>query len=158
MARVKLDSTTEWLLRQAADDDGGAVSAGGLASRLGMLNEPYARESAFKTAFAKLVELRRRERGLSVEGLSAKTGVRLADLLAVECEPDVPTDPLVIACLAKELGLPAERLLQLAGVSKPNDAVLEQAAIRFAARAKPADDLTCEEHEALTELVKVMCQ
>jgi transcriptional regulator with XRE-family HTH domain len=158
MAKVELNTNKEWLLRNAAEDDGGAVSVGGLAQMLGLLEPPHLVESAAKTAFARLIELRRRERGLSLETLAAKADVDLAAVLAIEQDIDVVPEPRIVLQLAQVLDLPPQRLLQLSGLSQSQDASLEKAAVRFAARSQPVDELSAQEHDALNELVKVICE
>ena len=48
MEKIELNLNREWLLRNAAEDDGGSVSVGGLAHRLGLLQVPHQVESAAK--------------------------------------------------------------------------------------------------------------
>ena len=60
--------------------------------------------------------------------------------------------------LAQALSLPEERLLELAGYGQPADASLQEAAVRFAARLEPVQQLSTEEHEAMQEFVHCLAK
>jgi transcriptional regulator with XRE-family HTH domain len=156
MAKVELNTKKEWLLRNAAEDDNSSLSVGGLAHTLGVLQAPDPMDAAAKTAFAKLVEFRRRERGLTVEALAGKANVELADLIALENDGNAMPEPGMVFKLAEVLELPPQRLMQLSGLMESKDDGFKNAVVRFAARSKPVEVLSKEEHEALAELVKIM--
>jgi transcriptional regulator with XRE-family HTH domain len=108
-----------------------------------------------RTAFAKLIELRRRHHGLSVEQLAKVAGVDLAELVALEREGVAPR-PQALHQLARVLKLPLPRLMQLAGLEGANDRGLDQEAVRFAARSEAVGKLSPEEEEALEDFVKYL--
>jgi hypothetical protein len=45
------------------------------------------------------------------------------------------------------------RRLELAGYGQPTDASLQEAAVRFAARLEPVQQLSTQEHDAMKEFV-----
>ena len=48
--------------------------------------------------------------------------------------------------------------MALAGLLKVKDAQFQQQAVRFAARSEPVEKLSKEEHRALEEYVKFLCE
>jgi len=158
MPKVTLNTDKDWLLLNAAEDNNGPVSVGGLAHTLGLRESSHNVGGVTRATFGRLVELRRRERGLTVESLASKADLELADLVAIEdCTTAVP-EPRTVFKLAQALELPPRRLMQLSGLTESRDEGFAEAALRFAARSKPVDQLSKEEHDALAELVKIMCE
>jgi transcriptional regulator with XRE-family HTH domain len=155
--KVTLNTDKEWLLLNAAEDNNGSVSVGGLAHTLGLRESSHDVDWITQAAFARLVELRRRQQGLTVEALAAKADLELADLMGIEDGTAVTPEPRTVFKLAQALELPPQRLMQLSGLTESRDDGFAKAALRFAARSKPVDQLSKEEHDALAELVKIMC-
>jgi hypothetical protein len=60
--------------------------------------------------------------------------------------------------LTQALSLPEARLLELAGYGQAADASLQEAALRFAARLEPVQELSTEEHEAMKEFVHCLAK
>jgi hypothetical protein len=83
------------LTKHAALEDGRFVPGGGFIGtfeeKLSAGEEPVGVD-ALKHAFVKLLQLKRRERKLSLEELAAKTDLEMAELLRIESdEVDVAT-------------------------------------------------------------------
>lgn len=147
-----------WLLKMADIEDNCELAAGGLAHELGMLARSRAAPSVARTAFAKLIELRRRERRLSVEQLAQRADIDLGEVVGLERGDACTPEPRTVYKLAAVLELPEEKLMQLSGLTKAKDARFAEEAVRFAARSEPVDKLSREEHDALEEFVKFLAE
>lgn len=145
----------EWFRRMAEfESTCESTSVGGFAHDLGMLRRPDDAVGLRKTALGRLIELARRNAGLSLEDLAKRARVELSDLVELECgEPDT-VEPRTIQCLCEALELPKEGVMELAGLTQVRDSSLGHAAVRFAAHAKGIERLTREERQALEEFVK----
>lgn len=147
-----------WLLQMSDAEGNCDLSVGGLAHEFGMVAPTNAAPSVARTAFAKLIELRRRERRMSVEQLAQRADIDLGEVVGLERgDPSTP-EPRTVYKLAAVLELPQDKLMQLSGLTKPKDTRFAQEAVRFAARSEPLDKLSREEHEALEEFVKFLLQ
>ena len=147
-------ATTEWLRRMAsAEDKCESISAGGLASELGMLRSQARPELS---VFGRLIEFMRRDRGLSAEKLAEQADVDLGELLAIERYAAWRPTPRAVYKLAQAFGVATSKFLELAGLSEARDETLSDAALRFAARSEPITQLSKAEHDALDEFVKVL--
>jgi len=145
----------EWLLKAAdAEDSYRSISVGGLASDLGMLSTDT---GIVQPAFGRLIEFARREQGLSVERLAELAAIDLAALLEIENDEKVLPEVRTVYQLAQTLGLPANKLMELAGLAQPRPE-LRTAALRFAARSEPSSKLTPDEREVFDEFVKVLAE
>jgi transcriptional regulator with XRE-family HTH domain len=155
--KTDLANEAAWILRVAAEDDSGSISVGGFATKNSLL-ETHGK-ALERDAFAKVIQLQRRSRGLSVEQLAENADVDIVEVIEIENGRfDVPETRTVFN-LAAALQLPAKRLLQLSGLTQAkDDPELRQAALRFAARSGSVEKLTKEEQEALEELVKIMAE
>jgi hypothetical protein len=111
-----------------------------------------------RLALAKLVELRRRQCRLSVEGLATQAEVNLEEVVSLEQGEGAGPSPRTVQRVAAVLKLPERPLLELAGLVEGKDHRLREAAVRFAARSEPVEDLRPEEREALKEYVKVLAE
>jgi HTH-type transcriptional regulator, competence development regulator len=147
-----------WVRRMAELDDNSELTVGGLAHELGMFEGPAAPTPLAKSAFAKLIELRRRERHLTVEQLAARAEVGMAELVGIELGKVDAPELLTVAKLAAVLELPAQKLMQLSGTVMPKNARFAEAVVRFAARSEPVNQLSPEEHDALKEFVKFLAE
>lgn len=58
--------------------------------------------------------------------------------------------------LARVLGFPSAKLLELSGLVEPEDPTLVEVALRFAARSEPTAQLSPDEREAFEELARVL--
>ena len=133
-----------WVLEMAAAEEGESIEVGGLYGRLAAADRDASRAS-----LARFVQLARREIGLTPAELAAKAQVTLADLLAIETGRGVIAGPEPVRRVAAVLGVNAERVLVLAGLSFATDSELDAAAAQFAARLEPVAPLDPREREAL---------
>jgi HTH-type transcriptional regulator, competence development regulator len=159
--KTELSTNKNWLLRMAEAEDNCELAVGGLAHDVGLFEQPQDQSFAppTKSAFARLIELRRREQRLSVEQLAERADVELPELLdIVHGELSSPPEVRTVFNLATALKLPEQRLMQLAGLAEPKDEGFTEAAVRFAARSESIDKLTREEHKALEEFVKFLAE
>ena len=145
----------DWLLRAAdIEDTCRSVSAGGLASDLGMISPGI---SSIKSAFARLIEYARRNQGLSVEKLAERADVDLAAIVAIETDDRTVPEVRTVYQLAQALRLPSGKLMELAGLATPKPEV-SRAALKFAARSEPTSKLSRDERVAFEEFVKVLAE
>jgi len=140
----KLQPEDAWVLKMAADEEGSSIEVGGLYGRLRARNLDTSRRS-----LAQFVQLSRRQLGLSSQELAMKAQVALADLLAIETGDGMIEGVGVVTRLAEVLGVEAEPLLVLAGLSSRGDGDLGNAAAQFTARLEPVAPLEPREKEAL---------
>lgn len=151
----EVSPSREWLLRMAdAEDRHASITAAGLAADLGMLKPESAGGSR---VFGRLIQIARRARELTLEALAESADVDVSQLLAIEREGATPA-PRTVYQLAHALHLSTGRLMEVAGLAKPRDPELTQAALRFAARSEPVAKLSNEEREAFEEFVKVLVE
>src|SRR3984885_5053192 len=155
---MKFNSDPEWLKRQAALEDNFFVSVGGLVSAVEDLEEQTQRATASRTAFVSLLNLTRREHKLTWEQFSQKLDVDLAELIEIENDESCKPTPRTVSKIANFLRVPAEKLFVLSGLARAHDKQFQEAALRFAARSQPVEALSSEEHEALKEYVKFLCE
>jgi len=155
MKSLGMTTNSEWLLRKADEEAGCNISVGGLVSKLA--NRP-ATSAAKRLAFRRLISLRRRDLGLSIEELSQMSGASLLDLIRAERDEDFEPEPRLVYQLARILKLPDAKMMQLAGLSAANEQGFGDIAVRFAARSEPVERLTPTEHEALEEFVKFLAE
>jgi transcriptional regulator with XRE-family HTH domain len=155
------ESDRKWLKVHAALENGGFVSVGGFISTLderGAGAEAPVGVDALKHAFVKLLQLKRRQSKLSVEELAAKADLDMSELLRIESDEAYVATPFSVHKLAQFFKLPERPLMALAGLLKVKDAQFQQQALRFAARSEPVEKLSKEEHRALEEYVKFLCE
>ena len=155
---MKLNSDHEWLKRQAALEDNCFVSVGGLVLALEDLEQQSHQINAARTAFVTLLNLTRREHKLTWEQFSQKLDVGLEELIGIENDENYKPSPRTVTKIAQFIRVPAEKLFILSGLARARDIHFQEAALRFAARSHPVEELTSEEHEALEEYVKFLCE
>lgn len=155
---MKFNSDPEWLKKQAALEDNCFVSVGGLVSAVEDLEEQTQRATASRTAFVNLLNLTRREHKLTWEQFSQKLDVDLAELIEIENDETYKPTPRTVTKIAHFLHVPPEKLFVLSGLARAHDRQFQEAALRFAARSQPVKALSSEEHEALKEYVKFLCE
>jgi transcriptional regulator with XRE-family HTH domain len=144
-------------LDRATSEDDGCLSVAGLAVRCGLMAGAAGLEQERPRVFGQFIEYTRRKAGLSLEGLAKRAGVSLGELLAIERDNAAPT-PRTLYQLSQALGLPFEKLQELAGLAEPRDERLSEAALRFAARSEPTAQLSASEREAYEEFIKVLVE
>jgi transcriptional regulator with XRE-family HTH domain len=147
--------SADWLLNAAEfEDKCRSVSAGGMASDLGMI-APSSIDSHH--VFGRLIEYARRMQGLSVEKLAEVAEVDLAEIVDIETQDVLVPQVRTVFQLADVLKLPKERLMEVAGLATPRPEV-RSAALKFAARSEPTSGLSPEERVAFEEFVKVLVE
>jgi transcriptional regulator with XRE-family HTH domain len=122
------------------------------------LEQQAQRVNAVHTAFVNLLNLTRREHKLTWEQFSQKVDVDLAELMGIESNENYKPTPRTVNKIAQFIHVPAEKLFVLSGLARARDIHFEEEALRFAARSQPVEELTSEEHEALKEYVKFLCE
>jgi transcriptional regulator with XRE-family HTH domain len=144
----------DWFTRMAELEANADVSVGGLAVRLRALERDERRPELM--ALGKLIELRRREKGLSVQELTSRAHVTEVALADLERGLWMPSTRGVVCLVAKVLDLPTDKLLTIAGLNGAADPDLQLAALKFAAQAEPPPQLTPSEQAALGEFLQVL--
>jgi transcriptional regulator with XRE-family HTH domain len=140
------------LPREAVDsDEASDISVGGLGVRLAALEWPN--RSQELSAVGKVVELRRRERGLSTEKLAIHAHVSEDALMDLERGLRMPNSRDVIRLVCVILDIPADKLIEAAGLSGLPNQALTSAAMRLASQAKIPESLSAPEHAALSEFM-----
>jgi transcriptional regulator with XRE-family HTH domain len=162
---MKMNLTKEWLMQRAQRDDKAEVSAGTLdLNRLRAV--PVSRAEAMKAveaenahpAFGRLINLWRRKKGLHMDALAEKAKIDVGELLEIERNLYYTPEPRTVYQLAKTLGLPSDRMLELSGNLTVRDTSLGQEAVRFAARSESVEKLSKDEQRALEEFVKFLTE
>jgi transcriptional regulator with XRE-family HTH domain len=157
--KTQPNQDTSWLRRMAEVEDNAELSVGGLAHELGMLGAATAAPTpVVKSAFAKLVGLRRRDMRLTVEQLAERAEVDVAEVVSIELGQLDQPEPRTVFKLAGALKLPAQKLMQVSGLAVPRDTRFNDAVVRFAARSEPIEKLSKEEHAALEEFVRFLAE
>ena len=156
---MKFEVPKEWFIRSAKIEGDSEVGAGHspfLQQREEAIASPVELAIEMRLAFGRFVELMRRNLKLSVEQLSAKADVDLAELVSIENGISSVPEPVTVYQLATFFRVPEKRLMQLAGLAQPKDAKFLHEAVRFAARSEPVEKLTADQHEALEHLIAVL--
>jgi HTH-type transcriptional regulator, competence development regulator len=155
---MNFNTDRQWLKRQAELEDNCLVSVGGLISAVEELEHRSTGVELTRPAFVRLLELRRRECRLTLDQVSAQLDVELGELVGIENDERYKPTPRTVHKLAQFLRVPAQKLLVLSGLVQAKDAQFQAEALRFAARSQPVEELSGEEHQALEEYVKFLCE
>jgi transcriptional regulator with XRE-family HTH domain len=164
---MKMNLSKEWLTTRVERDENADVSAGMLdLSRL-QAEPPTARVESIHAsvetenlhpAFGRLINLWRRKRGLRMDALADRAQIDLTELIEIERNLHYTPEPRTVYQLAKTLGLPSERMLELSGNLVVRDSSLGEEAVRFAARSESVEKLSKDEQRALEEFVKFLSE
>jgi len=127
---------------------------GGLAVRLAALEHSECNPQL--AAIGKMIELRRREQGLSVEALAQQSHVTEASLFNLERGVRQPNTQDVIVLVAQVIDLPEDRLLAAAGLGGETDPYLSSTAIQCAARVRPPERLSPPENAVLAKFMEAL--
>jgi DNA-binding XRE family transcriptional regulator len=92
-----------------------SVSVGGMACDLDLL-PPVAGEA--QHIFGRLIELARRKKSLTVEQLAQQANIDLGEIVQIESQVTMIPRVRTVFQLAKTLGLPEGRLMEVAGLAK----------------------------------------
>ena len=156
---IRMNNDGVWLKHMASNEEFECISAGGIYARMmDRQQKENGKSGNDLCVLGRLVELARREKGMSVSAIAKKAQLDLAEVLEIEQGRVPEPEPRVLFMLAKTLDLPVEGLMELGGLMKRRDEALETAAVRFAANSKPTVKLTRSEKEALEEFVKVLAK
>jgi transcriptional regulator with XRE-family HTH domain len=155
---MKVNTDREWLKRQAELEDNCFVSVGGLISAVEELEQRSLGAELTRPAFVRLLQLTRREHKLTWEEFSKELDVELGELIGIEADKHYKPTPRTVTRLAQFLRVPAQKLFILSGLVRARDPHFQEAALRFAARSQPVKELSPQEHEALEEYVKFLCE
>lgn len=159
MDDFKMNTDIKWLQRMAELEANADVSVGGLSCEVSQQPEkPIEGEALNRMALAKLIELRRRTLGLSIEQLAVAASIAVPEAIALELGNLPQPHPRTLFMLATVLKLPSDKLMQLSGLTKPRDGKLNQAAVRFAARSKSIETLSKDELAAVEEFVRILTE
>jgi len=155
---MKFNSDREWLMKQAELEDNCFVSVGGLVSAIEDIDQQSQGVNAARPAFVSLLDLTRREHKLTWEQFSQRLDVDLGELIGIDNDEKYKPTPRTVSKIAHFIHVPAEKLFILSGLARAHDTHFQEEALRFAARSQPVEELTFEEHEALKEYVKFLCE
>lgn len=150
---MKLKRSKEWYERHIAREGDAEVGAGippHFPARAKAAEAAEANVNPLKTrmAFGTFVKLWRRDRGWDAVRLAKEAGLNPEQVLEIERNPRSEPAPDVVRNLAKLFKLPSKALLELAGLVKPKNPYLREAAVRFAARSESMARLNRNEREA----------
>jgi transcriptional regulator with XRE-family HTH domain len=154
---MKMNNDKAWLTKKAEQEDGCFVSVGGLVDALDQA-EPANNVVPIKHAFVRFLQLARRERKLSLDQFADKVDVDLVELLKIEADEHYTPSLRTVHQIAGFLSIPEQKLMALAGLLRVKDAQFQNAAMKFAARSESVEKLSREEHSALEEYVKFLCE
>jgi HTH-type transcriptional regulator, competence development regulator len=154
---MKMNQSSKWLMKKAEQEDGCLVSVGGLVDSLEQGEEAATNLIPFKHAFVRFVQLARRNRKLTLDQFAERADVDLGELLRIETDEHYTPAIRTVHQIAGFLKVPEKRLMVLAGLLKVKDAEFQRAALKFAASSEPVEKLSQEEHAALEEYVKFLC-
>jgi transcriptional regulator with XRE-family HTH domain len=116
--------------------------------------EPEAQE--VREAFHRVVQMLRRSRGLTIDGLAEATDIDRMELVALERNPAYRPSPLTLHRLSQFFGVPDRQLAVLAGAIREVPEALREQASRFAAQSDSFSKLTREEQRVLDEFVSFL--
>ncbi len=158
---MKVDISKEWLMKSTTAEDKLPVSAGSfsfysLAEEKRTVSKKSEKSGIFLSVFSRLIKMRRRERGLTIEHLAQVARVDLDELVGIEQVSSYVPELRTIGRLAEVLGLPHNKLLQLAGCTSELDESLTEESIRFAARLDTVEKLTSAQKNALDHFVRFL--
>jgi transcriptional regulator with XRE-family HTH domain len=152
---MRIERTPAWWLAKAYREGDTEVGAGALA-----FDPVYEGDAAsvdeIRIAFGRLVNLLRRQRGLSIEKLAEEATLDVGELVSIEDDLRYVPEPRTIYQLAQTFHVSQKSLMQLAGLTMARDTSLRQEAVRFAARSESVQALTADERVALEAFVAVL--
>jgi transcriptional regulator with XRE-family HTH domain len=155
---MKLERTREWWLAKARREGDAEVGAGVRAFDPQEEERPAMSAEETRIAFGRLVNLMRRQRGLSLEKLAAQAALDVGELVSIEDDLHYTPEPRTVFQLARTFKVSHKALMQLAGLTVAKDSVLHKEAVRFAARSESIEKLTPEESEALESFVAILSE
>ena len=106
-----------------------------------------------REAFNRVVQMLRRSRGLTIDGLAERTGIDRMELVALERNPGYRPSPLTLHRLSQFFEVPGRKLAVLAGAIRDVPEGLRQHAAAFAAQSDSFSKLTKEEQRVLDDFI-----
>ena len=116
--------------------------------------EPETQE--VREAFHRVVQMLRRSRGLTIDGMANKTGIDRIELIALERNAAYRPSPWTLHRLSQFFGVPDRKLAVLAGAIREVPEALREQASRFAAQSDSFSKLTKEEQRVLDDFVSFL--
>lgn len=154
---MKVNIPKDWCMEMARLEGDMEVGAGQLSSDA--LASGFVRASTEPSfAFSQVIDFLRREHELTPAQLAHRAHVDLADLLAIERNPDQTPHLRTVYQIARYFNLQVSLLMQLAGLTTPSDAGLADRAVRFAANSDPSAELSDEQQAILEALISELNQ
>ena len=138
---MNMNKNRDWLIRKAEQEDGCFVSVGGLVDALEQAEQPSTNIIPFKHAFARFLQLARRDLKLSLEQFAKKVDVDLAELLNLETDDQYTPSIRTVHLLADFLMIPEKKLMALAGLLRVKRAPFKHSPFKLHSRSKPVDTL-----------------
>jgi len=145
---------SDWFCKAADHEADPDISVGGLAVQLAALERHEGNPQL--AAVGKMIELRRREQGLSVEDLARQAHVTEVSLFDLERGVRRPNTRDVIVLVAQVIDLPGKKLLAAAGLGGEADPGLSSAALLCAARVRLPERLSPPENAALAAFMEAL--
>lgn len=109
-----------------------------------------------REAFYRVIQMLRRSRGLTVDGLAAQTGIDREELVALERNPGYRPSPLTLHRLSNFFDVPDRKLAVLAGAIRDVPESLREKAFAFAAQSESFSKLTKEEQQVLDDFINFL--
>ena len=155
---MKMNTDRDWLRKKAEQEDGCFLSVGGLVETLEQNEQAAIQMIPFKHAFVRFLELARRERRLTLDQFAEKADVDVVELVRIEANEHYKPAIRTVHQIAAFLEIPEQKLMALAGLLRVKDPLFQNAAMTFAARSESVEMLSQEEHAALEEYIKFLCE
>lgn len=157
---MKIDITKAWCLRMAELEGDAEIGAGEFAADPMFDGDSLAAEDGEEPniAFGRFVRLMRRDRGLTIEKLAEETDIDVSEIVEIEDDTHHKPELRTVYQLANYFRVNRAKLMQVAGLTVPNDNSLVEESVRFAARSESVAQLTPEERAALVAFVSVLSE
>lgn len=157
---MKIERNKEWWIEKASQEGNVTIGAGapprGRAADADQMEALANVSDPARLAFGKFVNLKRRQRGLSVEELARRADIDAGEVLLIEEDPYHAVEPRTVYKLALCFSVPQHRLMQLAGLTRERDPGFQSAALKFAARSEGMQKLSADESAALEAFIEVL--
>ena len=151
---MKLNLPREWFEGHITDEGNSDIGAGYPSTcSFFQVHEESESVEAPEEALGVLVNLKRREMGLSIDKLAETARIDAAEIKSIECHAHHNINPRTIHQLATVFKLPTRSLLKLSGAVETHDSGFKEQAVRFAARSENISSLNRNERKLLSEFV-----
>jgi transcriptional regulator with XRE-family HTH domain len=155
--------TKEWLEKQSALEEGLEASTGSmdlaeLERQANALEQTPQDQQCFATTFGTLIYFLRHSKRWSRSQLASKADIDENVLDNIENITEYTPEPRAVLQLAKLLGFPSRKMLEVAGLIITHDVKLRDHAVRFAASGKDFHKLSTGQKKILEEFVKYLAK